>query len=57
MKDIQEKGVFAVNGWIMVAVDLAVFFFCARYLVTHADRAGRDGGHDRSPCSGPFSSS
>jgi regulator of protease activity HflC (stomatin/prohibitin superfamily) len=44
MKDIKEKGVFAVNGWIMVAVDLAVFFFCARHLVTHADRAASTAG-------------
>jgi regulator of protease activity HflC (stomatin/prohibitin superfamily) len=40
MKDIKEKGVSAVNGWIMVAVDLAGFFFCARHFVTHVDRAG-----------------
>jgi regulator of protease activity HflC (stomatin/prohibitin superfamily) len=31
MKDIREKSVFAVNGWIVVAVDLAAFFFCARH--------------------------
>ncbi len=37
MKDIQEKKVLSVNGWVMVAVDLAVFFLSGRYLVTHAD--------------------
>ena len=40
MRDVMEKRVFAVNGWIVVAVDLAVFFFCARHFVTHVDRAG-----------------
>ncbi len=37
MKDIQEKKVFGVNGWVVVFFDLAVFFFSGRYLVTHAD--------------------
>jgi regulator of protease activity HflC (stomatin/prohibitin superfamily) len=40
MKDIREKSVFAVNGLIMAAVDLAVFFFCARHFVTHVYRTG-----------------
>jgi len=40
MKDILEKSIFTVSGLIMVAVDLAVFIFCARYFVTHVDRAG-----------------
>ncbi len=44
MKDIREKKVFGVNGWAMVAVDLAVFFLSGRYLVTHADRAGTTAG-------------
>jgi regulator of protease activity HflC (stomatin/prohibitin superfamily) len=44
MKDIQEKKVFGVNGWIMVVIDLAVLFFCGRYLVAHADRAGTTAG-------------
>jgi regulator of protease activity HflC (stomatin/prohibitin superfamily) len=37
MKDIQEKKISSVNGWVMVVIDLAVFFFSGRYLVTHAD--------------------
>jgi regulator of protease activity HflC (stomatin/prohibitin superfamily) len=37
MKDIKEKNVFAVNGLVMAAIDLVIFFFCARYVVTHAD--------------------
>jgi regulator of protease activity HflC (stomatin/prohibitin superfamily) len=44
MKDIQEKKVFNVNGWAMVVVDLVVLYFCGRYLVTHADRAGTTAG-------------
>src|SRR5512136_1301181 len=44
MKDIQEKSVFTVNGLIVAAVDLAVFFFCARHFVTHVDRAASVGG-------------
>jgi regulator of protease activity HflC (stomatin/prohibitin superfamily) len=44
MKDIQEKSVFSVNGLIVVAVDLVVFFFCARHFVTHVDRAGSTAG-------------
>jgi len=39
MKDILEKDVFTINGLIMVVVDLAVFFFSARYLVTHIERS------------------
>ena len=37
MKDIKEKKVFAVNGLLMAAIDLVIFFFCARYVVAHAD--------------------
>lgn len=44
MKDIREKSVFAVNGLVVAAVDLVVVFFCARYIVTHADRAGTTAG-------------
>jgi regulator of protease activity HflC (stomatin/prohibitin superfamily) len=44
MKDIREKKVFSVNGLIVVVIDLVVFFFCARYFVTHADRAGTTAG-------------
>jgi regulator of protease activity HflC (stomatin/prohibitin superfamily) len=44
MKDIQEKRVFAVSGWVAVAIDLVVFFFCARHFVTHVDQAGSTGG-------------
>jgi len=44
MKDIQEKSVFSFNGWIMVVIDLVVFFFCGRYLVAHAERAGTTAG-------------
>jgi regulator of protease activity HflC (stomatin/prohibitin superfamily) len=44
MKDIQEKNVFSVNGWIMVVVDLIVFFFCARHFVTHVDQPGSTAG-------------
>jgi regulator of protease activity HflC (stomatin/prohibitin superfamily) len=44
MKDIQEKQVLSVNGWIMVAIDLVVFFFCARYFMTHVDRSGPSAG-------------
>jgi regulator of protease activity HflC (stomatin/prohibitin superfamily) len=40
MQDIREKTIFSVNGLIMVAVDLVAFIFCARYFVTHVDRAG-----------------
>ncbi len=40
MKDIREKIVFHVNGLVTAAIDLIVFFFCARYIVVHADRAG-----------------
>jgi regulator of protease activity HflC (stomatin/prohibitin superfamily) len=44
MKDIQEKDVFSVNGWVAVVIDLVVFFFCARHFVTHVDRAGSTAG-------------
>src|SRR4030067_568477 len=44
MKDIQEKKVFSVNGWITVAVDLAVLFFSGQYLIAHADRPGTTAG-------------
>ncbi len=44
MKDIGEKNVFTVNGLVMVAIDAVVFFFSARYLVTHIDRAGTAAG-------------
>ncbi len=37
MKDIREKKVLAVNGLLMAAIDLVIFFFCARYVVAHAD--------------------
>jgi regulator of protease activity HflC (stomatin/prohibitin superfamily) len=39
MKDIQEKRVFSVNGWVTVVIDLAVLFFSGRYFVTHIERA------------------
>ncbi len=44
MKDIQEKKVFSVNGMVMVAIDLVVFFFCARHFITHVDRSGSTAG-------------
>jgi regulator of protease activity HflC (stomatin/prohibitin superfamily) len=44
MKDIQEKNIFSVNGWVMVVIDLVVFFFCARHFVNHVDRAGSTAG-------------
>ena len=44
MKDIREKKVLTVNGLIMAAIDLVVFFFCARHFVTHVDRAGSTAG-------------
>lgn len=44
MKDIQEKKVFSLNGWIMVGVDLVVFFFSFYHFVTHVDRAGATAG-------------
>lgn len=40
MKDIKEKNVFSVNGWVMVFVDLAVLLFCGQYLVAHSTQAG-----------------
>lgn len=40
MKDIREKAVFKLNGWIMVFIDLAVLLFCGRYIIAHASRAG-----------------
>ena len=44
MKDIQEKKVFSLNGWAMVAVDVVVLFLSGRHFVTHADRAGSTAG-------------
>jgi len=44
MKDIQEKRIFSLNGWIMVVVDLVVFFFSGRHFVTHVDQAGATAG-------------
>jgi len=44
MKDIREKSVFSINGLIVVAVDLVVFFFSVRHFVTHVDRAAGVGG-------------
>jgi regulator of protease activity HflC (stomatin/prohibitin superfamily) len=44
MKDIQEKKVFSTNGWVMVGVDLVVFFLSARHFVTHVDRTGSTAG-------------
>ena len=44
MKDIQEKKVFTLNGWLMVAIDLVVLFFCARHFITHVDRSGSTAG-------------
>jgi len=44
MKDIQEKKVLSVSGWIMVFIDLIVLFFCVRYLVTQTARAGSTAG-------------
>jgi len=36
MKDIQEKEVFQVNGWLMVMIDLVVGGAAVWYLLTHA---------------------
>jgi regulator of protease activity HflC (stomatin/prohibitin superfamily) len=44
MKDILEKSLFTINGLAMVAIDLVVFFFCARHVVTHVDQAGTAAG-------------
>jgi regulator of protease activity HflC (stomatin/prohibitin superfamily) len=44
MKDIQEKKVFSVNGWIMVLIDLVVLVFAGRYLLANADRPGTTAG-------------
>ena len=33
MKDIQEKKVLSVNGWVVVAVDLAVLVFSGSQVV------------------------
>jgi regulator of protease activity HflC (stomatin/prohibitin superfamily) len=44
MKDIQEKPVFSLNGWAMVAVDVVVLFFSGLHFVTHADRPGSTAG-------------
>ncbi len=40
MKDIKEKSVFSVNGWVMVAIDLAVLYFCGRYVIANSLRSG-----------------
>lgn len=40
MKDIKEKSVFQLNGWVMVAVDIAVLLFCGRYVIAHSARSG-----------------
>lgn len=44
MKDIQEKNVFSMNGWVMVGVDLAVFVLGGFYLVAHAARTAPTAG-------------
>jgi regulator of protease activity HflC (stomatin/prohibitin superfamily) len=44
MKDIQEKRIFSLNGWIMVVVDLVVFFFSFYHFVTHVDQTGATAG-------------
>ena len=44
MKDIQEKRIFSLNGWIMVVIDLAVFFLSGRHFITHVDQAGATAG-------------
>ena len=44
MQDIREKDIFSVNGLVMAAIDLVVFFFCARHFVTHVDRAASAAG-------------
>ena len=44
MKDIQEKKVFNLNGWAMVAIDIVVLFFSGRHFVTHVDRTGPTAG-------------
>ncbi len=35
MKDIQEKGIWTVNGWLMTLIDLVALFFAVRHLATH----------------------
>lgn len=44
MKDIREKSVFAVNGWVVVLIDLVAAFFCGRYLVTHVTQSAPPSG-------------
>lgn len=44
MKDIQEKNIFSVNGWVTVLVDLAVFALCGQHILSHAARAGATAG-------------
>lgn len=44
MKDIQEKNIFSVNGWVMVLVDLGVVALCGQYIISHAARAGATAG-------------
>ncbi len=39
MKDIQEKGILTVNGWLMALIDIVILFFGIQYLATHATRA------------------
>jgi regulator of protease activity HflC (stomatin/prohibitin superfamily) len=44
MKDIQEKGVFNTNGWVMVLVDLGVAALCGQYIIGHAARSAPTAG-------------
>ena len=39
MKDIQEKNIFSVNGWVMVLVDLGVVILGGQYIISHAARS------------------
>ena len=40
MKEIQEKNIFSVNGWVTVLVDLGVVALCGQHIISHAARAG-----------------
>ena len=43
MNDIQEKNVFALNGWAMVGIDLVVGLICVLQLVPAVANAARPG--------------
>ena len=40
MKDIKEKPVLSLNGWVMVVIDLVLLVLCGQHLITHATRPG-----------------